>query len=87
MFTKNLNEEPDESNVVKNWRREWIIVDNDNDILSLDYDKHLYAFEIYILREQCIPPAFYFDTNFEYKFVSYTTIDVIRKNYIDIKPL
>lgn len=56
MFTKNLNEEPDESNVVKNWRKEWITVDNntvDNNIniLDLDYDKHLYAFEIYILRE------------------------------------
>lgn len=56
MFTKNLNEEPDESNVVENWCKEWITVDNNTiynsiNILDLDYDKHLYAFEIYILRE------------------------------------
>lgn len=56
MFTKNLNEEPDESNVVENWCKERITVDNNTvynniNILNLDYDKHLYAFEIYILRE------------------------------------
>ena len=88
MFTKNLNKEPDKGNIIENWHKEWITVDDDdNSILYLDYDKHLYAFEIYILREKCVPPAFYFDAKFEYKFISYTTIDVIRKEYIDVKPL
>lgn len=47
MFTQNLDKEPNERVVTKNWRTYFIKTHDD---VMMKEDKKLYAFEIYMIR-------------------------------------